>query len=57
MMMSRLPNKNEIKNKLFFSLELLPLQIWTLKIKDISNTVLARSYKIGQLIEDDIEDI
>ena len=33
----------------------LPLQIWTLKIciHDISNTITARSFKLGQLIEDD----
>ena len=33
----------------------LPLQIWTLKIcnHDISKTITARSFKLGQLIEDD----
>ena len=32
-----------------------PLQIWTLKIcnHDISKTIIARSFKLGQLIEDD----
>ena len=32
-----------------------PLQIWTLKIcnHDISQTITARSFKLGQLIEDD----
>ena len=35
----------------------LPLQIWTLKIcnHDISKTITARSFKLGQLIEDDEE--
>ena len=39
---------------LFFS-NYLPLQIWTLKIciHDISKTIIARSFKLGQLIEDD----
>ena len=33
----------------------LPLQIWTLKIgnHDISKSITARSFKLGQLIEDD----
>ena len=33
----------------------LPLQIWTLKIciYDILKTITARSFKLGQLIEDD----
>ena len=33
----------------------LPLQIWTLKIciHDISKIITARSFKLGQLIEDD----
>ena len=41
---------------LFFS-NYLPLQIWTLKIciRDISKTITARSFKLGQLIEDDEE--
>ena len=32
-----------------------PLQIWTLKIcnHDISKTIIARSFKLGQPIEDD----
>ena len=39
---------------LFFS-NYLPLQIWTLKIcnHDISNTITARSFKLGLLIEGD----
>ena len=48
----------KIKKKviLFFSNNL-PLQIWTLKIciHDISNTITARGFKLGQLIEDDEE--
>ena len=33
----------------------LPLQIWTLKIcnHDISKSITARSFKLGELIEDD----
>ena len=46
----------EIRKKviLFFS-NYLPLQIWTLKIcnHDISKIITARSFKLGQLIEDD----
>ena len=46
----------EIRKKviLFFS-NYLPLQIWTLKIcnHDILKTITARSFKLGQLIEDD----
>ena len=43
----------KIKKK-FFS-NYLPLQIWTLKIcnRDISKTLTARGFKLGQLIEDD----
>ena len=39
---------------LFFS-NYHPLQIWTLKIfnHDISKTITARSFKLGQLIEND----
>ena len=40
------------KGILFFS-NYLPLQIWTLKNYDISKTITARSFKLGQLIEDD----
>ena len=46
----------KIKEKvIFFFLNYLPLQIWTLKIciHDISKTIIARSFKLGQLIEDD----
>ena len=46
----------KIKKKviLFFS-NYLPLQIWTLEIciYDISQTITAKSFKLGQLIEDD----
>ena len=46
----------KIKEKviLFFS-NYLPLKIWTLKIciHDISKTITAGSFKLGQLIEDD----
>ena len=40
----------------FFS-NYLPLQIWTLKIcnHDFSKSSTARSFKLGQLIEDDEE--
>ena len=43
-----------IKVIIFFS-NYLPLQIWTLKIcnHDISKTITDRSFKLGQLIEDD----
>ena len=48
----------KIKKKviLFFS-NYFPLQIWTLKIciHDISNTITARGFKLGQQIEDDEE--
>ena len=42
-------------SKTFFFSNHLPLQIWTLKIciHDISKTIAARSFKLGQLIEDD----
>ena len=45
----------KIKIKLFYFLNYLPLQIWTLKIcnHDISKTITAKSFKLGQLIEDD----
>ena len=45
------------KKKLCFCSNYLPLQIWTLKFcnHDISKAIIARSFKIGQLIEDDEE--
>ena len=44
-----------IKKKVVFFSNDLHLQIWTLKIgnHDISKTITARSFKLGQLIEDD----
>ena len=41
--------------KVIFSANYLPLQIWTLKIcnHDISKSITARRFKLGQLIEDD----
>ena len=51
--MSRLIGENWKKK--FFLLNYLPLQIWTLKIcnHDIFKSITARSFKLGQLIEDD----
>ena len=45
----------KIRKKVIFFFNHLPLQIWTLKIcnHDISKTITARSFKLGQLIEDD----
>ena len=53
-MMSRSIGENLKKVILFFS-NYLPLQIRTLKIcnHDISKSITARSFKLGQLIEDD----
>ena len=48
----------KIKKKVFyFFSNYLPLQIRALKIciHDISNTITARGFKLGQLIEDDEE--
>ena len=57
-MMSRSIGEN-LKKKFscFFFSNYLPLQIWTLKIcnYDILKTIRARSFKLGQLIEDDEE--
>ena len=55
-MMRKLIDENFNKSYIFFS-NYLPLQIWTLKIcnHDISKTITARSFKLGQLIEDDEE--
>ena len=52
-MMSRSIGEN-LKKVVFFS-NYLSLQIWTLKIcnHDISKSITARSFKLGQLIEDD----
>ena len=49
---------DEIKKKVIvFFLNYLPLQIWTLKIciYDISKTITDKSFKLGQLIEDNEE--
>ena len=45
-----------LKKVIVFFWNYLPLQIWTLKIcnHDISKTLTARSFKLGQLIEDDV---
>ena len=45
----------KIRKKVILLSNYLPLQIWTLKIciHDISKTITARSFKLGQLIEDD----
>ena len=46
----------KIKEKvILFSLNYLPLQIWTLKIciHAISKFITVRGFKLGQLIEDD----
>ena len=45
----------KIKEKvILFFLNYITLQIWTLKIcnHDISKTITARNFKLGQLIED-----
>ena len=44
-----------LKKVILFFWNYLPLQIWTLKIfnHDISKTITARVFKLGQLIEDD----
>ena len=56
-MMSRSIGENLKKQLFYFFSNYLPLQIWTLKmcIHDISKTITARSFKLGQLIEDDEE--
>ena len=54
-MMSRLLGENLKKKGILFFSNYLPLQIWTSKIcyHDISKSVTSRSFKLGQLIEDD----
>ena len=44
-----------LKKVIVFFSNYLPLQIWTLKmgIHDISKIITPRSFKLGQLIEDD----
>ena len=46
-----------LKKLFYFFTNYLPMQIRTLKIciHDISNTITARGFKLGQLIEDDEE--
>ena len=53
-MMSRSIGEN-LKKNYFIFLNYLPLQNRTLKIcnHDISKSIMARSFKLGQLIEDD----
>ena len=54
-MMRKLIGEKFEKKLFYFFLNYLPLKIWTLKIcnHDISKTITARSFKFGQLIEDD----
>ena len=54
-MMRKLIGENKKKSNFIFFSNYLPLQIRTLKIcnHDISKTITARSFKLGQLIEDD----
>ena len=54
-MMSRSIGEISKKKVILFFSNYLPLQIWTLKIcnHDISKSITARSFKLGQLIEDD----
>ena len=56
-MMSTLIGENLKKKLILFFSSYVPLQIWTAKIcnHDISKTITARSFKLGQLIEDDEE--
>ena len=53
--MSRLIGENLKKKLFYFFSNYLPIQIWSLKIcfHDISKTITARVFKLGQLIEDD----
>ena len=53
-MMSRLIGEN-LKNVIVLFSNYLPFKIWTLKIcnHNISKTITDRSFKLGQLIEDD----
>ena len=52
--MSRLHGQN-LKKVILLFLNYCSLQIWTLKIciNDSSKIIIARSFKLGQLIEDD----
>ena len=55
--MRKLIDENLKKKLFYFFSNYIPLQIWTLKIciHDISKTITARSFKLGQLIEEDGE--
>ena len=55
-MMRKLSDEN-LKKSYYIFFELSPSQIWTLKIcnHDILKTIIASSFKLGQLIEDDEE--
>ena len=46
-----------LRKVILFLSNYLPLQLWTLKIciHDISKTILARRFKLGQLTEDEEE--
>ena len=56
-MMRKLIDENLKKKVIIFFSNYLPLQIWTLKIciHFILKTKTGRSFKLGQLIEDDEE--
>ena len=53
-MTTRLPDLNFKKKVILYFSNYLLLQIWTLKIcnHDISKSIAVRSFKLGQLIED-----
>ena len=55
--MMRISIGENLRKVISFFSNYLPLQIWNLKIcnHDISKTITARSFKLGQLIEDDEE--
>ena len=52
--MTKLPGGNLKKSYLFYS-SYCPLQIWSLKTcsQDISKIIIASSFKLGQLIDDE----
>ena len=56
-MMSRITRSigENLKKVILFFSNYLPLKIWTLKIcyHDIATILTAKSFKLGQLIEDD----
>ena len=55
--MSKSIGEKIFKKVIIFFSNHLPLQIWTLKIcnHDISKSITARSFRLGQLIESDDE--